>query len=329
MYLKQYIFIAYLNLQTVFDLNRLTRIMDFSAALPTFVVTLREGFEAALVVGIVMACLKKAEQTKLYSWVYLGIFSGIFASVAVGFLLAGVVSGVDAVGGIYAPVVKELLEGIFGLVAIAMLSWMLLWMTRQAKSLKGEVEGAISSALNNDNAGKAVFILIFIAVVREGFETVLFILAKFQQDWTLPAVGAVAGLVLASLMGIALFSLGVKINIRLFFQVMGVFLLLIVGGLVMGALKHFDATLIILNRLTLSQLCLFHNGSCILGVKIWDGANILPDQQFPGIVLKALFGYRQTLYLGQIVGYFSFLSLVGIAYFQSLGIKLSMEKKQL
>ncbi|MEM8830632.1 MAG: FTR1 family protein [Cyanobacteria bacterium P01_G01_bin.19] len=302
--------------------------MDFSAALPTFVVTLREGFEAALVVGIVMACLKKAEQTQLYRWVYLGILGGIVASIAVGFLLAGVISGVDAVGGIYAPVVKQLLEGIFGLVAIAMLSWMLLWMTKQAKSLKGEVEGAISSALDNDNAGKAVFILIFIAVVREGFETVLFILAKFQQEWTLPAVGAVAGLTLASIMGVALFSLGVRINIRLFFQVMGIFLLLIVGGLVMGALKHFDAALTILNQLTLSQLCLFNNGSCIMGMQVWDGSNLLPDKQFPGIVLKALFGYRQTLYLGQIIAYFSFLIAIGTAYFQSLGIKLAIANKQ-
>ena len=302
--------------------------MDFSAALPTFVVTLREGFEAALVVGIVMACLKKAEQTELYRWVYLGIVGGVVASIAVGFLLAGVISGVEATGGVYAPVIKELLEGIFGLVAIAMLSWMLLWMTKQAKSLKGEVEGAISSALNNDNAGKAVFVLIFIAVVREGFETVLFILAKFQQDWTLPAIGAVAGLVLASVMGIALFSLGVRINIRLFFQVMGIFLLLIVGGLVMGALKHFDAALVMLNQLTLSQLCLFNNDSCILGSQVWDGSTFLPDKQFPGIVLKALFGYRQTLYLGQVVAYFSFLILVGTAYFQSLGIKLSINNKQ-
>ena len=302
--------------------------MDFSAVLPTFVVTLREGFEAALVVGIVMACLKKAEQTELYRWVYLGIVGGVVASIAVGFLLAGVISGVEATGGVYAPVIKELLEGIFGLVAIAMLSWMLLWMTKQAKSLKGEVEGAISSALDNDNAGKAVFVLIFIAVVREGFETVLFILAKFQQDWTLPAIGAVAGLVLASVMGIALFSLGVRINIRLFFQVMGIFLLLIVGGLVMGALKHFDAALVMLNQLTLSQLCLFNNGSCILGSQVWDGSTFLPDKQFPGIVLKALFGYRQTLYLGQVVAYFSFLITVGIAYFQSLGIKLSINSKQ-
>ena len=302
--------------------------MDFTAALPTFFVTLREGFEAALVVGIVMACLKKAEQTQLYRWVYLGILGGIFASIAVGFLLAGVVSGVETAGGIYAPVVKELLEGIFGVVAIAMLSWMLLWMTKQAKSLRGEIEGSITSALGNNNSGKAVFLLIFIAVVREGFETVLFILAKFQQEWTLPAVGAIAGLTLAAIMGIALFSLGVRINIRLFFQVMGIFLLLIVGGLVMGALKHFDAALDLMSQLSTTNLC-FSNDSCILGDRLWDGSGFLPDKEFPGIVLKALFGYRQTLYLGQIVAYLSFLFTVGAAYFQSLGIKLRREANPL
>ena len=301
--------------------------MDFTGALPTFIVTLREGFEAALVVGIVMACLKKAEQTQLYRWVYLGILGGIIASVAVGFLLNGVVSGVETAGGVYAPVVKQFLEGIFGLVAIAMLSWMLLWMTRQAKSLKGEVEGAISSALDKDNAGKAVFVLIFIAVVREGFETVLFILAKFQQDWTLPAVGAVAGLTLAAIMGVALFSLGVRINIRRFFQVMGIFLLLIVGGLVMGALKHFDAALALMSQLFSNNWC-WSSESCILGTQVWDGSNILPDKQFPGIVLKALFGYRQTLYLGQVIAYVSFLIAVGTAYFQSLGLKLSVNRQR-
>lgn len=301
--------------------------MDLTAALPTFIVTLREGFEAALVVGIVMACLKKAEQTRLYRWVYLGILGGIIASVAVGLLLSGVISGVETAGGVYSPVIKQLLEGIFGLVAIAMLSWMLLWMTKQAKSLKGEVEGAISSALNEDNAGKAVFVLIFIAVVREGFETVLFILAKFQQDWALPAVGAVAGLTLAAIMGVALFSLGVRINIRLFFQVMGIFLLLIVGGLVMGALKHFDAALALMSQLSTQNWC-WSNESCILGTQVWNGSNILPDKQFPGIVLKALFGYRQTLYFGQIVAYISFLVAVGIAYFQSLGLKLPVNKQR-
>jgi high-affinity iron transporter len=301
--------------------------MDFTAALPTFIVTLREGFEAALVVGIVMACLKQAEQRQLYRWVYLGILAGIIASIALGFLLAGVISGVETAGGIYAPVVKQLLAGIFGVVTIAMLSWMLLWMSKQAKSLKGEVEGAITAALSNvsnQSSGKAIFLLIFVAVAREGFETVLFILAKFQQDWTLPALGAVAGLSLAAIMGIALFSLGVRINISLFFQVMGIFLLLIVGGLVVGALQHFDVALRLISQLSTNNWCWGTNDSCFLGTQVWDGSNILPDQKFPGIILKALFGYRQTLYLGQIIIYISFLLTVSIAYFHSLGIKIKL-----
>jgi high-affinity iron transporter len=292
--------------------------MDLTSALPTFVVTLREGFEAALVVGIVMACLKQARQTQLYSWVYLGIFGGIIASVAVGLLLAGTIAGIEATGGMYAPIVKQLLQGIFGLVAIAMLSWMLLWMTQQAKSIQGDVTEAINEALTNSNAGKAVFISIFIAVLREGFETVLFILAKFQEQWAAPTIGAIGGLILATIMGIALFALGIKINIRLFFQVMGIFLLLIVGGLVIGTLKHFDAAIALLSQVSATNWCIADSPSCILGTQIWDGSQLLPDSKFPGIILKALFGYRETLYLGQLVAYVSFLVAIGTAYFQSL-----------
>ena len=302
--------------------------MDLTAALPTFVVTLREGFEAALVVGIVMACLKKAQQTKLYSWVYRGILGGIIASIAVGFLLAGTITGIEATGGTYTPIIKQFLEGIFGVVAIAMLSWMLIWMTQQAKSVKGQVEGAINEALANRNAGKAVFLLVFIAVLREGFETVLFILAKFQQQWTIPTVGAVAGLTLATLMGISLFTLGVRINIRLFFQVMGIFLLLIVGGLVIDALKHFDAAIALLSQISLANWCIPDSTSCILGTQVWDGSQLLPDAEFPGIILKALFGYRQTLYLGQVVAYFSFLAVIGTAYFQSLTLQIAASNEQ-
>ena len=301
--------------------------MDLTPAFPTFIVTLREGFEAALVVGIVMACLQKARQTKLYSWVYLGILAGILGSIGVAILLANTARGLETVGGIYAPVIKQILAGSFGLIAIAMLSWMLLWMSLQAKSLKGEVENTIDSALKSQNAGKAVFLVIAIADLREGFETVLFIMAKFQQQWTFPTIGAILGLSLAALLGWLLFALGVKINVRLFFQIMGVFLLLIVGGLVLSALFHFDKAIFLWSEISSNNWCLTNEDSCFLGMQIWDGANILPDNQFPGIILKALFGYRQTLYLGQIIAYLSFLIIIGGAYFQSLTGKLFSIRK--
>ncbi|MGK7874579.1 MAG: FTR1 family protein [Xenococcaceae cyanobacterium] len=304
--------------------------MDFSAALPTFVVTLREGFEAALVVGIVLACLKKAQQTQLNRWVYQGIGGGIVASIMVGFLLGGIMQGVESSNGLYTPVVKEILAGIFGLVAIAMLSWMLIWMTQQAKSLKSEVEGAIRTALEqNSGAGKAICLLIFIAVLREGFETVLFIIAKFQEGWTLPGIGVIAGLVMAAGIGVLLFKWGVKINIGLFFQVMGILLLLIVGGLVVGALKHFDAAVTLVSQLdwNYAGLCIYNGASCILGPQVWDASGILPEREFPGIILKSLFGYRQTLYLVQAIVYVMFLAIVGGAYFRSLSGRAVLETK--
>lgn len=295
--------------------------MDVTALFPTFIITLREGFEAALVVCIVMACLQKAQQTQLYRWIYLGIFGGVIASIGVGVLLFNTVKGVENTGGIYSNVLKQLLAAGFGLVAIAMLSWMLVWMSLQAKSLKGEVESAISEALNQNNAGKGIFLLVFIAVLREGFETVLFILAKFSQQLLLPSMGAVLGLIVAGIMGYLLFALGIKINISLFFKVMGIFLLLIVGGLVLSALYHLDKGVLLFSQISHSNWCINGNETCFLGIQVWDGSRVLPDRQFPGIILKALFGYRQTLYLGQIIAYLTFLTTVGTMYFQSLNVR--------
>ena len=179
--------------------------MNFSAALPTFVITLREGVEAALVVGIVLALLKKAKQSRLNNWVYAGVGAGIVASALIGVLFGVIIQALSAVDPRYTPVVEPLLEGVFSVIAIIMLSWMLIWMTRQARSLKAEVEGNITSALkNNPAAGWGIFSLIFIAVLREGFETVLFIAANFQQGF-FPALGAVSGLAVAIAIGFALF----------------------------------------------------------------------------------------------------------------------------
>lgn len=295
--------------------------MDLSAALPTFAIALREGVEAALVVGIVLACLKKANASRLNSWVYAGVGAGIAASALVGVLFSWLMQTLRNSSHPYAPVLEPVLGGVFCAVAIAMLSWMLIWMTQQAKSLKAEVEGAVSAALQQDTAGAGwgVFGLIFIAVLREGFETVLFVVAKFQQG-LMPAFGSVAGIAVAAGIGALLFKWGVKINIRLFFQVMGVFLLLIVSGLVISALKNFDAAGRVLAQLNpqFADFCFAGSPSCFLGPMVWDTTGILPDNQFPGIVFKSLFGYRSKLYLAQAVGYVLFLVTAGTLYFQSL-----------
>ncbi|MEB3356768.1 MAG: FTR1 family protein [Synechococcales bacterium] len=294
--------------------------MDISGALPTFVVTLREGVEAALVVGIVLAYLNKANQRHLNPWVYGGIATGIVASVLVGILFTGLLLQLETAEQSSARILKPFLEAVFSAIAIGLLSWMLIWMTQQARSLKSEVETTVATALQSSGrAGWGVFGLILVAVLREGFETVIFIAAQFQGGWV-PVAGAIAGLVGATIIGFLLFQLGVKINLRLFFQGMGVLLLLIVAGLVVGTLRHLDAAALRLTELypAYSNLCFSPGPSCLLGPQVWDTSGVLPDREFPGILLKAFFGYTQHLYLAQAVGYVAFLLTVGTIYLQSI-----------
>jgi high-affinity iron transporter len=308
--------------------------MDFSAALPTFVITLREGVEAALVVGIVLACLKKAKAEQFNSWVYAGVVAGIVASALVGVLFSWGIQALSITYPEYAPVISPLLEAVFGVIAIALLSWMLIWMTQQARSLKGEIEGNVTSAIKQGTtASWGIFGLIFIAVLREGFETVVFIIANLQQG-LIPVLGAFSGLIGAVAIGFLLFKWGVKINIRTFFQVMGVLLLLIVAGLVIGALRHFDQAAAALAQMNLQSqgLCFYYDHfakdpSCLLGPMVWNTTSVLPDNKFPGVVLKALFGYRSKIYLVQAVAYLVFLFAIGSIYFNSLTVPTAASAK--
>jgi high-affinity iron transporter len=297
--------------------------VDFSSALPTFVITLREGVEAALVVGIVLACLKKAKQSYLSWWVYAAVAVGIAASGIVGVVLAQAAQALAQSQNPYAATLELFLEAIFGLVAIVMLSWMLIWMTKQARFMKAQVEGAIERAITT-NAGWGVFTLVFVAILREGFETVLFIVAKFQQG-LVPSLGSVAGLSVAAGIGALLFKWGIKINIRRFFQVMGVLLLLIVSGLVVSSLGHFDAAIATIAQSDRQSagMCAFYEKftkvhSCNLGGLVWNASKVLPEDRFPGLLLSALFGYTDKLYLVQAVAYIGFLLSIGGMYFRSL-----------
>ena len=299
--------------------------MNLGEALPTFVITLREGVEAALVVGIVLACLKKSGQSYLSPWVFGGVAVGLLASAFIGVLFGWTIQILSTSNQPFAPIMEALLEATFGLVAIAMLSWMLIWMTKQARFMKAEVEGAVSAALTqNSHAGWGVFSLVLIAVLREGFETVLFVVAKFQEG-IIPAIGALGGILSAAGLGALLFKWGVKINIRLFFKYMGILLLFIVAGLVVSTLGLFDTVFNTLSQANRESagLCFYYERfakvhSCILGPMVWDTSKVLPQEQFPGLLLSALFGYTDKLYVVQALSYFVFLGTVGGMYFQSL-----------
>jgi high-affinity iron transporter len=294
----------------------------WTATLPSFVITLREGVEAALVVGIVLAYLKKADQTHLNRWVYSGIATGLAASLFVGVGFAWIFQVAQIASPTYAPVLKPLLEGLFSVVAIALLSWMLVWMTQQSRQLKTQIEGAINRSLQQTAAGWGIFGLIFFAVLREGFETVIFLAAQ-SQPGTVPIVGATVGFATAVGIGLLLFQVGIKINLRLFFQSMGIFLLLIVAGLVVSTLAHFDLAFSRLAAIHPNfSLCANASGlpeaTCFLGTQLWDARRILPEKAFPGIILHTLLGYEDQFYLLEALSYGAFLAIMGGFYWRSL-----------
>jgi high-affinity iron transporter len=292
--------------------------MDFTSALPVFLITLREGVEAALVVGIVLACLAKANASHLNGAAYRGVGAGVVLSLLLGAIVTWSFQRLGLSTWIYAPAMKQALQGVIAIVAIVLLSWMLIWMTQQAKKLKTGVEDSVQSAMS-DSTGWGIFSLVFIAVLREGIETVLFVGAQVNQGW-IPLMGAIAGLTGATGIGLLIFKGGRRINLRLFFQIMGSLLLLIVSGLVLTAFRKAEMTVGLLSQIDLQwqRLCWGENASCLLGGTVWDLHNSLPDTQFPGLLVKALFGYTEHLYWVQAIAYLVFLSAIGGRYYQSL-----------
>jgi high-affinity iron transporter len=292
--------------------------MDLTSALPVFLITLREGVEAALVVGIVLACLAKANASHLNRAVYGGIGAGVALSLLLGAIVTWSFQRLGLSSWIYAPAMKQALQGVIAMIAIVLLSWMLIWMTQQSKKLKSDVEDSVQSAMG-DSTGWGIFSLVFIAVLREGIETVLFVGAQVNQGW-IPLMGAIAGLTSATGIGLLIFKGGRRINLRLFFQIMGSLLLLIVSGLVITVFRKAEISMGMLSQIDAQwhHLCWGEHVSCLLGETVWDLHDRLPDTKFPGLIIKALFGYTEHLYWVQAIAYLVFLSTVGGRYYQSL-----------
>ena len=197
--------------------------------LPTFVIGLREGVEASLIIGIIAAFLGTQGQTRALRWVWMGVSLAIALCVAIGLALG------DFEGAL-SQREQEQLETVVALVAVGMVSYMIVWMRRHARSLKGDIESHLATALAQGSI-KALVVMAFLAVFREGLETVIFLLAVFQQSDNTAASGggAVLGLAAAFVVGYALYRGGLRINMAKFFRATGVVLVVVVAGLFAAA----------------------------------------------------------------------------------------------
>jgi len=198
--------------------------------LATFVIGLREGLEAALIVGIIAAFLR----ARGGGWLLGRVWAGVGLAAALCLAVAVALQVVDAR---LPQQQQEALEAIVGLLAVGMVSYMIVWMQRHSRALKGQLEHAAAEALAS-GSGWALVFMAFAAVMREGLETAVFLLATFQasEDAALASIGAVLGIVVSAVLGFALYRGAVHINMAKFFKATSAVLVLVAAGLVMSSL---------------------------------------------------------------------------------------------
>jgi len=267
--------------------------MDVGALSSGLLTGLREGVEAALIVAIICAYLARTGNRDQFFKVYAGAAAAIVLSAALGVLLF------VSVGELPAPY-EQLFEAVTLLAAAAVVTWMLFWMRRQARLVKGELQAAVDRALHQGSV-TALAVLAFVAVIREGLETSLFLVGQANSAdqgvvWVL--LGALAGLSVAALLGVGFYHGSRRINLATFFRWTGVALIFIAAGLLSKAVHE-----------------LIEIGVIPFGTQtLFDLSAVLPHEQDAGNVLgqflRALFGYSATPELSTFVVWLAYVVVV-------------------
>jgi len=254
--------------------------------LSSYILSLREGIEAALVLGIVLGILRQMGRLDLSSSVWLGAGSAALLSLITAVLLT-----------FFGLEMKDPAEAIFEvstmLLAAGILTWMIFWMSQKAQHIKRDLESGVQKA---SQSGKwSLFGLAFLAVLREGVELALFLTAAaFSSSARQTILGALFGLVTAGLLGWFLFSTTVRLNLKRFFQITGILLIFFAAGLVAHSLQEFNEF-----------------GWIPAGIAhVWNLNPILNDQSPLGQVLATLFGYNGSPSLTEVLAYVIYFGVV-------------------
>jgi high-affinity iron transporter len=260
----------------------------------SFVVTLREAFEAALILGIVYSYLQKIGARDGYRYVTWGGALGLLLSVAMGI-------GVSYLSGPLLDVGPEIIAVVVIFAAVGLLTWHAWWMQQHARLIKGQVQHRIDEA----RAGNRLWIVGLIAltgVFREGAETVLFLWGIMAQagagaGWSSVA-GGIAGVAVAAALGWAIFRGGQHMSLPRFFTVTTAFIMLLAAGLLSGGVGRLQG----LGVLPLSD-------------PLWNTSWLLSDRSVAGGFLSGLIGYRSQPSLPEVCAYAAYLLVAGTLLF--------------
>ena len=198
--------------------------------LEAFIITLREGVEAALIIGITLAYLNKVQRPDLRRSVFFGLGAAFIASIGVAIVLSRL------------QLNEDIFEGWVMLAAAFFVISMIIFMMRTGKKMKGEIEGKLGS-LASRGSQIGVFLFVFLMILREGAETVLFLAAvTLNSSSLLTFIGTLAGIFAAVLFGVMFVKGSVRINLQKFFRVTTVILFLVAGQLIISGFMSFPKT---------------------------------------------------------------------------------------
>ncbi|WP_313028123.1 iron uptake transporter permease EfeU [Brucella sp.] len=251
-----------------------------------FLIMFREGVEAALIVGIIASYLHQTGRSAWMPVVWIGVLLALAMSLAVGAIL-------QLVSAEFPQKAQELFEAIIGLIAVFVLTSMVFWMRKAARSIKAELHHSIDAAFETPtHKGFGLILMVFFAVAREGLESVFFLLAAFQQsEGGAAPLGALLGVLLAALVGYGIYRGGLKLNLRRFFRWTGVFILIIAAGILANSV------------MALHEAGIWNHFQTV----VFDTSEILPLDSTLGSVLAGVFGYIATPTISEVVAYLGFL----------------------
>ncbi len=255
--------------------------------LSTFIIALREGLEAALIVGILVAYLVKTGRKALLAPLWAGVALAVVVSLATGAFLTFTSTELSPRG-------EEFFSGTTSFLAVGFVTWMVFWMKRTARHLKGQLEGQMSTAVL---AGPlALASAAFFAVVREGLETSLFIYANFKTVSSTPSasVGLVLGLGLAITLGYLIYRSSIKINLSKFFNYTGIALVVVAAGVLSYGIHEYQ------------ELGWLPGPDFF----IWDVTSVIAKESLLGGVLAGTIGFDTTTSLLQFVFWGAYLAIV-------------------
>lgn len=282
------------------------------------VITFRESLEAALIIGIIAAYLKKTERGDLTRYLFIGVSAALIASISLGGLAIIIFGGLSGIS-------EKLFEGLSSILATIVLTYMIFWMAKNSRKIKGDLETRISTTVNSGYVF-GISVLAFITVIREGLETVLFLTAFAVQDLISTLLGLIIGVSSVLVISFALFKSTYRLNLKIFFKYTSIILLIFGAGLIgYGTHELIEAA-------ELSNIELGFLSESAFDINPTDNSNIFHEKGLIGSLMKSLVGYDGNPEWLRVFVYSGYWVLIGgylLNSYNFLRISNSLQKEKI